>query len=347
MRIKQVMRVAVLCLSWTVTGLVAQSGGPVEREASRAQPGRPGDVPAQVSPGKETDKPPAYPQEIEDAGVAAQTKRQAIRNWFSRTRRGDARGFTDREDPIHLPKNYDPSKPYPLILSLHAYLRSPRRHLKFFPLASLAEKYGFIYCVPEGVSRSWNATDACCDWRDKVDDSTYLRGIILRAMEAYHIDKTRVYVMGLSNGGFMSYRMAHDHSDLITAIVPFAGAGFEVWPSEPRHPVSVLHIHGTRDLTVRWKGGSILGSEYPGAEENFSRWRTFNRCFDKIEIGQARIDLDRKVAGEETRVQRYESKDGQTVTELWEVVGGRHVIPPRSVMRERIIQWMLSRSKPQ
>ena len=215
----------------------------------------------------------------------------------------------------------------------------------FFPLARLAEKYDFIYCAPDGIDRSWNATDACCDWSGEVDDSKYLRNLILKAMMEYNIDKKRVYITGLSNGGFMSYRMAHDHSDLITAIVPFAGVGFDEWPSAPKNPVSVLHIHGTRDKTIKWKGGGIQGAKYPSAEGNFAKWKAFNKCEKKTDTSELKIDLDRKVEGAETKVERYESKDGKVVTELWEVVDGGHVTPPRSAARERIIKWMLARSK--
>ena len=62
--------------------------------------------------------------------------------------------------------------------------------------------------------------------------------------------------MGLSNGGFMSYRMAHDHSDLITGIVPFAGVGL-INGQILREPVSILHIHGTKDRTIKWAGGGV------------------------------------------------------------------------------------------
>ena len=154
-----------------------------------------------------------------------------------------------------------------------------------------------------------------------------------------------MFVTGLSNGGFMSYRMAHDHSDLITAIVPFAGVGFDQWPTNPKNPVSVLHVHGTNDKTIKWAGGEIGGARYPSAKDNFSNWKTFNGCQKKAEIEKDTIDLDRKVPGSETEIVRFESNDGKVVMELWEVVKGSHVTPPRTAARERIIEWMLARTK--
>jgi polyhydroxybutyrate depolymerase len=252
-----------------------------------------------------------------------------------------------RKYKIVTPNNYDPKKIYPFILSLHGFTDNGSGQKRFFPLADLAEKHGFLYCFPTGLGfpRSWNATNACCDWANKHDDSAYLRGLILWAQKKYNIDKKKIYVTGLSNGGFMSYRMARDHPDLITAIVPFAGVGFKKWPGNPTNPVSVLHIHGTEDSSIDWKGGEILGRAYPSAVENFENWRKFNQCEKKVDTSKEKINLTRRVFGKETKVTRFTNKDGSITTELWQVTGGGHVTPPVKEARERIIKWMLSHSK--
>jgi polyhydroxybutyrate depolymerase len=232
-----------------------------------------------------------------------------------------------------------------MILSLHGFSSNGSGQADFFPLKDLADKYGFLYCFPSGLDRSWNATNACCDFRNKHNDSAYLRELILWAQKEYSIDKKKVYVTGLSNGGFMSYRMAQDHADLVTAIVPFAGVGFKNWPKQPSGPVSVLHIHGTKDSTIKWNGGSIIARAYPSAEENFENWRKFNKCDKEVDASKEKIDLARKVSGKETSVKRFTNKDGSVVSELWRVENGGHVTPPSKEARERIIKWMLACSK--
>ncbi len=68
-------------------------------------------------------------------------------------------------------------------------------------------------------------------------------------------DSERVYLVGHSNGGFMSYRMACDQSELITGIVSFAGS---TWWNEndcaASDSVAVLQIHGTWDTSIRYDG---------------------------------------------------------------------------------------------
>ena len=250
-----------------------------------------------------------------------------------------------RNYKIITPKNYDPKKKYPFILSLHGYTSSGTGQAVFFPLVDLAEKHGFIYSFPSGLDHSWNASEACCDWANKNDDSAYLRGLILHVQERFSVDKKRVYVTGLSNGGFMSYRMAFDHSDLITAIVPFAGVGYKKWLGKPKRPVSVLHVHGTNDSVIKWKGGVIRGREYPSAQENFKNWRTFNQCDQEVDASKTKIDLARFVRGDETSVIRFKNKADTVTSELWMVTNGGHVTPPTSEARERIIKWMFAQSK--
>jgi polyhydroxybutyrate depolymerase len=250
-----------------------------------------------------------------------------------------------RNYKILTPKNYDPKKKYPFILSLHGFSSNGAGQAAYFPLADLAEKHGFVYCFPSGIGRSWNASNACCDWANKNDDSAYLRGLILHAQEKFSVDKKRVYVTGLSNGGFMCYRMAYDHADLVTAIVPFAGVGFKRWPGKPKNPVSVLHVHGTKDRVINWNGGSIVGRAYPSAKENFEKWRLFNQCDNKVDTAKLKIDLARSVRGDETSVTRFNNKAGTVTSELWQVNNGGHVTPPSKDARERIIKWMLAQSK--
>jgi polyhydroxybutyrate depolymerase len=279
-------------------------------------------------------------------GDLNEEEREALRRYIE-SRSSRPEGEKNRDDKIEVPKDYDPKKKYPFILSLHGYGSSSRGQLRFFPLEDLAEKHDFIYCAPDAIDRSWNATEACCDWRGKVDDSKYLRGLIEAAVKKFSIDRNRIYVTGLSNGGFMSYRMAHDHSDLIAAIVPFAGVGYKIWPSKPKKPVSVLHIHGTKDSTIKWNGGTTRSSStsYPGAEENFNNWKQFNQCDREVDAKDDKIDLTRKVPGNETTVTRFENKDGSVTTELWEVVDGSHVTRPSGEARELIIQWLLNKKK--
>jgi poly(3-hydroxybutyrate) depolymerase len=103
-------------------------------------------------------------------------------------------------------------------------------------------------------------------------DSAYIRALIEAVQGSYPVDPRAIFVGGHSNGGFMSYRLACDHSDLIAGIASIAGAafnpyvppnhawlpgvggGYVSYSCNPTHPINVLQIHGDADETVSFAG---------------------------------------------------------------------------------------------
>jgi polyhydroxybutyrate depolymerase len=95
-----------------------------------------------------------------------------------------------------------------------------------------------------------------------VDDVAFTRDLIKQLESEYKIDPGRVYATGMSNGGFMCYRLARDLPDLIAAIAPVSallspnlasGSSFSA-------PMPVLIIQGTADPLVPYNGGSVAPS---------------------------------------------------------------------------------------
>src|SRR5205085_1985187 len=82
----------------------------------------------------------------------------------------------------------------------------------------------------------------------------------------YSVDPRRIFVVGHSNGGFMAYRMACDHSDTVAAIVSVAGAMYDdARKCRAAHPVSVLQVHGPPDNVIPYQGTGINGANVPRA----------------------------------------------------------------------------------
>ena len=186
--------------------------------------------------------------------------------------------------PVHVPSSYDGETPAPLILLLHGYTLSGGQQDAYFNLSDLVDDYGFILVAPDGTeeasdsrSRFWNASGACCNFFDSdVDDVAYLTRLIDAVKADYAIDDTRIALFGHSNGGFMSYRMAHDRSNIISAIASLAGADQS---GSPVNPVHVLQIHGTADTVIAYEGGNFRGGgRHPGAREDVEAWAAHNGC---------------------------------------------------------------------
>ena len=266
------------------------------------------------------------------------------------------------DDPIDLgrgrinyyvPDSYNPDVPAPLVVALHGYGGSGAGQEAYLRYIPLAEEYGFLYAYPDGTvdqggRRFWNATDACCNFfGSDVDDSEYLRDLVDTIKDRCNVDPRRVYFMGHSNGGFMSYRMACDHADTIAAIVSLAGAAFfdrnDCTPSEPVH---VLQIHGTEDTVILYGGGNIGGIPYPGAVGSVERWAEYDGCELIGDDAYPPLDLDAGISGDETTVTKYitDCRPGGSA-ELWTIVGGRHVPDLSEHFSRFVIEWFLDHPK--
>ncbi len=254
---------------------------------------------------------------------------------------------------IHVPASYDPGTPAPLAILLHGYGSNGSATEAFFGFATAAETAGIIYAAPDGTTDLsgypfWNATDACCNFNNStVDDSGYLRSLVEAIQADYNIDDLCVYFAGLSNGGFMSYRMACDHADLIAGIVSVAGATFDdAADCSPTEPVHILQIHGTADTVILYAGGS-LAVPYPGAVESVETWAQYNGCVLTPVAGPGTLDLDAGLPGAETTITRYPygcSSGGSA--ELWTVSGGPHVISPTPDFGASVAEFMLTHPRP-
>lgn len=257
----------------------------------------------------------------------------------------------ERPVTVRLPQDYDPAVPTPLLILLHGYGASGALQDSYFHMADAADASGLVFAAPDGTkdangSRFWTATDACCNFAElPVDDSAYLIGLVDEIAGKLNIDPGRVYFAGHSNGGFMSYRLACDHADKITAIASLAGATHnDQADCSASEPVSVLQIHGTADATIAYAGGQNLGNFYPGAQETVQRWVTVNGCDQPGELGEPR-DIESSFLGDESSVEVFSGCEAETSVELWTIPGGSHIPSLAADFSQQVIDWLLTHHK--
>lgn len=235
---------------------------------------------------------------------------------------------------LTVPAGHDKAVPAPLVVVLHGYSSDGAEQAEYFGLADLAEREGFLLAYPDGTrdgigNRFWNATDACCNFSGStVDDVAYLDQVIAEIKAGHNVDPRRVYLVGHSNGAFMSHRYACDRPGTVAAIVALAGMQWKDparCGATPADPVSVLHVHGDQDSVIEYGGGRLFGAEYPGAEETMATWAAKAGCAGALEATGSRLDLDDAVAGAETRTVRRQGCPAGIDDELWTIEGGGHV----------------------
>ena len=256
----------------------------------------------------------------------------------------------ERPALLVLPADHDPEAPLPLVLSLHGFTSHSAEHDRYFGLSKRVNADRFALIMANGThdpdgQRFWNATDFCCDLHNtQVDDVQYLSGLLEEA--AVHIAVERVFVLGHSNGGFMSYRLACEGIPRLVAIASLAGTSF----SDPSRcafasPVSVLQIHGTADRVIAYDG-STGEQEYAGAEEVALRWAALARCDLTEPETLPPLDLDQDLDGPETARTRYRTGcRNDTTIELWTMVQGAHVPHLAPDFGQRLLEWLFSGSR--
>jgi polyhydroxybutyrate depolymerase len=246
-----------------------------------------------------------------------------------------------RPAAVVLPAGYDVAQRWPVVVLLHGYGVNSTIQEAIFALGQRTDALGFILIKPEGTTDSmgnqfWNATPECCDLGNVgVDDVAYLGGLIDEAQSLYPIDQ--VALVGHSNGGFMSYRLACEIPEKLDRIAVLAGA---VYKDERdcvgTTPVSVLHMHGTFDSTILYDSNAT----HAGAEESAGRWVTKGGCTGSPVV-EARNYLS-NVPGDETVVTKYTGCADGVDVQLWGSAGGDHsFIANNTAFKDDVATWLV------
>lgn len=170
----------------------------------------------------------------------------------------------EREYRLYAPPSLQSGQKAPLMIVLHGGMGNAEAIETASAMSEVAAREQFFAAYPEGTGakmpkmkdrRTWNA-GACCGIavKQNVDDVGFISAMIDDLAASYPIDKSRVYVTGMSNGAMMAYRMACEAPEKIAAVIPIAGT-LAVDDASRAKDVAVLHIHGDRDTNVPFEGG--------------------------------------------------------------------------------------------
>lgn len=175
---------------------------------------------------------------------------------------------------LYVPESYDPTTPTPLVMSFHGFGSNPVQQYSYSAWDKLADAHGFVVAYPQGTGfpARWNSGPL--SFGDSTsEDVAYVDKLLDTLEENLCIDSARVYTNGLSNGGGMSYRLACELSDRITAMGGVAGY-YTLETCEPTRPVPVIAFHGDRDSIVPIDG---VG-DVPAIADWVAGWVERNEC---------------------------------------------------------------------
>lgn len=142
----------------------------------------------------------------------------------------------------------------------------------------------------------------------------------------FSIDASRVYALGLSEGGFMSLRAACSLSDRIAAAAAVGAAMPKTMICLPSRPVPVLMINGTSDPVVPYGGGTEKNLHVAtlSAEDSSKDWAKINRCNDKPEKGKWSAQ---QKGATETKTDTYDGCHDNSTVVLYSLKGAGNTWP--------------------
>jgi predicted peptidase len=176
---------------------------------------------------------------------------------------------------VFVPKDYDGTKEFPVILFLHGAgeTKGGKKmpvEVGIAPAIKKRADFPFIVVIPQSEKRTWGAAS---------DDGKRALAILDAVMKEYKTDAKRQYLTGLSMGGFGTWSIAAAHPDRFAAIAPICGGG-NVKDAEKIKAIPTWVFHGDADASVKVErsremvdalkkaGGKPKYDEYPGVGHN-------------------------------------------------------------------------------
>lgn len=171
-----------------------------------------------------------------------------------------------------VPTTVNLARPAALVVAFHGMLVDSKDVMPGYTrLNETAERHGFVLVYPNAAGGAWGL------WPRKiVDDVAFFDALLARLTADYRIDPDRVYVLGMSNGGYFAHLVARERSKTIAAAASHSGPlGLETLggvKAERKFPV--LIVHGTQD----WLLSNLF------ARENVDKYRREGHEVKYLEI---------------------------------------------------------------
>lgn len=237
---------------------------------------------------------------------------------------------TPRSWVVYVPDTYSPDVPAPLVMLLHGRTGTGESQAVGSAFNLMAEREGVIAVYPQGIDNQWAYTRPTEEdiQTDLPDDDTFLRNLLDELALDLNIDSNRVYVTGISNGGFMAQRLICTMQDKFAAFASVAATGVYRLPElcAEKESVPALYIHGTEDTIVPWDGMTMPDNQgnqviiSASMSQTLGFWGRHNNCGNDLDI----LDIPPTTLETQTRIINLTDCPENAPVVVYMVINGGH-----------------------
>ena len=206
--------------------------------------------------------------------------------------------FLEREFTVFDPaQNGEGQAKRPLVLAYHGVMSDSETMRQLTQFDREAKDRGWVAAYPQGewayfqTMTNWNGAGCCSQSQD---DIAFTKDMIEYMVEHFNVDENKVYVTGISNGGFMVYRLLcemgyrENGKPWIAAASVHSGL-FGTWDADLSScsistETPLVHFHGLADpivnITGKPEGTRALGLPY--APVTRAEWKSVNATIDYV-----------------------------------------------------------------
>jgi phospholipase/carboxylesterase len=147
---------------------------------------------------------------------------------------------------LYVPENYTPHKKWPLIICLHGGYGRGDDYI--WSWVRPAKSKGYLLLSPKSTDVTWSVLQPPLDVGS-------ITAMFEEVCETYAVDKSRVYLSGLSDGGTFTYLFGLTCPDMFTGIAPIAGDFHPMLDAMLRQKqgkdLPIYIVHGVHDFIFK------------------------------------------------------------------------------------------------
>lgn len=282
---------------------------------------------------------PVAPPIVVALDVVVEAKLAPVERTDARTFEGSARSSDGATSPwlllpperayrLYVPPRLDDGEPLPLVVMIHGCRETAEEFERGTRMNAIADRAGFAVLYPDqatfaNIRRCWNWFEP--NTAAGNGECAIILEMIAAANEHVPLDRTRVYVAGMSSGGALAALLAYHHPDVFAAAAvhsglppmmpPSAAAAISAmekgvridpealadsyWNTHEVAPPPLIIVHGNADKTVTERNATGLMTVWEKLLESAPQAGLFareEREFEGTESARAysQIDLQRE-----------------------------------------------------